>query len=464
MKRILFCASEVFPFAKTGGLADVCGTLPVALEKLGCQVSIFMPKYASIREDQFDLQPVEGGVFMATVGKNIKVYFIQHHHFYDRDGLYNDGRGEYHDNLERFQFLCWRTLEVAQKRNLAFDVIHCHDWQTALIPVYMKHLVGGDPFFQGKKTVLTIHNLAFQGNFDRSRFARTALPDHLFYGAGFEFYGKINLLKAGLLQADMLTTVSPQYAREIQAPQHGWGLDGVLRTRQDRLRGILNGLDEDVWNPATDPYLDSRYSAADLAGKMACKRQLQQLSGLPQRDDVPVFGFVGRLSQQKGIDLILQSLEALLGQDVQVVFLGIGEGRYHQGLNHFSWRYPQRMKAHLTFQEKLAHLVYAGSDFFLMPSSYEPCGLSQMISLHYGTVPIVHRTGGLADTIHPFAQGGNGFVFSDYRPAGFLGAVHEALAVYHDQPRMRDLVARAFCSTFSWDRTAREYGELYQHL
>lgn len=466
--NVAFCASEVFPFAKTGGLADVCGTLPLALEKKGLKVKIFLPLYACVRQGPWALRDLGHGVWMSGIGQAIEVYFIEHHDFFHRPGLYGENGETYDDNLERFQFFCQRTLEVLGGMSWPVDILHCHDWQTALMPVYLKEIYAGQEVYQGTKSVLTIHNLAFQGVFPSRKYAKLHLRKDLFSTDGFEFFHQINLLKAGLIFSDEITTVSPTYAREIQTKEFGCGLEGVLRARQERVVGILNGLDYETWNPKKDPFLSVRYDQKTWArGKAANKEAVQRRFDLPVSARVPLFGFVGRLSQQKGIDLILAAIDELVLLDIQVIIQGVGEEKYHALLSELAYRYPDKVKVSLVFNEAVAHQIYAGSDFFLMPSQFEPCGLSQMISLCYGTIPIVSATGGLVDTIQDARKEttkGNGFVLPAKTKKGLLEAVNRALAVYADSTRFQALVQRAFGARFSWDRSAEDYCKVYQGL
>jgi starch synthase len=460
--RVALLSAEVFPYAKTGGLGDVCGSLPLALEKLGVKTTIFLPRYRHIDPVKFHLKRLNNHVWNTTLGKDIQVYFIENEKFYDRDGLYGDTAGDYPDNLERFQYYCAKSLETLKQLNVKIDIVHCHDWQAALAAPYLKFAFNKDPFFAGTKSILTIHNLAYQGIFSKERYPKLGLEEKLFSPDGFEFYGQINLLKAGILYADVLTTVSNTYAKDIQTERLGCGLDGVLRGRKDGVVGILNGIDEDVWNPATDDYITSRYSLADISKKSVNKRELQQLSKLPVRGDVPLFGFVGRLSHQKGIDLIFDGMEELLKLDLQFVLKGVGDGKYYPLLQNLMNKYPQKFAMHMAFDEKLAHQIYAGSDIFLMPSVYEPCGLSQMISLKYGTIPLVYHTGGLIDTVQPFEDGGNGFVFKDYTVAQFIKTVKSGVDLYHNKSNFEALMRKAFQCHFSWKDSAQQYRALYE--
>lgn len=463
--KIALCAAEVVPFVKTGGLADVAGTLPLALEKLGEEVIIFLPRYKNIDTKQAALKKINDAVSTTTLGNNITVYLIENDPFYRRDGLYGDAQGDYSDNLERFQFFCWKIPEVLKQLKISVDIVHCHDWQTGLIPAYLKFAHHGKPLFQKTKSVMTIHNLAYQGVFPKVGFTKLRLDKKLFSTDGFEFYNQVNFLKGGIVFSDAVTTVSPQYAREIKTSQFGCGLEGVLRHHKGEVAGILNGLDYETWNPESDPLIAEPFSAENIQKKYANKRRLQEQSHLPAKNNVPVFGYVGRLVNQKGFDLLAEAIDELMKLDLQLVILGVGEEKYQQLLKKLAAHYPDKIACHLEFSERMAHLVYAGSDLFLMPSWYEPCGLSQMISLRYGTIPIVHKTGGLADTVMPFDSSkgqGNGFVFEDYSLKDLLTAVKTALKIYHKKDIFQALMVKGMNLRFSWDHSAREYQKVFK--
>lgn len=462
--KIVFCSAEVVPFTKTGGLADVAGSLPQALEELGHELTIIKPFYKSVKFNEVKtFSPNE--VALTKIGKNIKVYLIGNEQYFGRDGIYGDKDGDYPDNLERFSFYCHETLRLLKRLNEPIDVIHCHDWHASLIPTLLKNKYQKDPFFKRVKSVLTIHNLAYQGVFPKEQYSHLGLDRELFHIDGFEFYDQINVMKAGIIFADRVTTVSPQYAVEIQHKEYGCSLDGVLRTRPEGVSGILNGLDYDVWNPATDPWVESHYSGSDWTDKAKNKASLQKAVGLPEKPDVPVFGFVGRLCHQKGLDLLIQAIDDLMRFDVQLVLVGSGGERYHRLFEACAEKYPTKIGLSLAFGEKMARRTYAGSDFFLMPSVYEPCGLGQMIALRYGTIPIVHRTGGLADTIiqnDALRSSGNGFVFSQYTTDGLVICFEQALRAYRNQLQFKALVQRAFDCRFTWDNSALEYEKIYK--
>jgi len=466
--KIVFCSSEVFPFAKTGGLADVCGALPLALEELDHEVIIFLPKYKITDNEIYNIQKLSDRLSKSTYGQNIVAYFIENDDFFNREGLYGDSSGDYKDNLDRFNYYCQEVLRELKEINFKPDIIHCNDWQTALIPVFLKEKYGEDEFFQDVKTLFTIHNLAFQGIFSQDQFYKLGINDDLFHHEKFEFFDQINLLKAALIYSDEISTVSCQYAKEIQTKEFGCGLESVLISRFDQIDGIVNGVDYEVWNPAFDKLISRNYSG-DSFREEKCENKLvlRQEVGLPGVEDYPIFGFVGRLSHQKGIDLIIDSLEKIIELDLQVIIQGVGESCYCDRLIELSKKYPEKIALHFEFDEKTAHQIYAGCDFFLMPSRFEPCGLSQLISLKYGTIPLVYKTGGLADTIEPFnltTSTGNGFVFSRYTKTCFFHEIEKALKVFHKKSNFQQLVDNAFLCNFSWVASAKKYVEVYQKL
>lgn len=463
--NVVFCSSEIVPYAKTGGLADVCGALPVALHELGHTVKLFLPKYRCVNEKKFKLKRVDHGLFKARFHQGIDCYFIDCPPLYDRDGLYGDMNGDYVDNFERFEYFNRRVLEVLKESDEPIDIIHCHDWQTGLIPVYLKFQYQQDPFFQKIKTVFTIHNLAYQGLFPKEYFGRMDLAsEETLQRSGIYFYGKLSLLRAGIVSSDIVTTVSSQYAKEIQSVDHGCGMDDVLSARANGVQGILNGLDYSIWGPEYDGLIASRYSSVAPEGKKVNKAELQLQSGLSAKANIPVFGMVGRLSHQKGVDLLAESASVLVENDLQIVILGVGDLESEKKIADIADAYPNKVKLYLTFDEQMAHQIYAGSDFFLMPSIYEPCGLSQMISFCYGTIPIVYRTGGLADTVIDMTQNGNGFIFDNYTKEGFVEAVFRAIDLFHDPLKMDEVVAKAFDCRFDWKTSARRYEELYEEI
>jgi starch synthase len=477
--RILFAASEVAPFARTGGLGDVAGALPQALYRLGHDVRLIMPLYRVVDRERHRLSEAARGLEVrAAVGSQevdvleghlsngVPVYFVRHDPSFDRDGLYQTPSGEdYPDGAERFALFCRAALEACRTLAFRFEVLHAHDWQTALLPVYLKTVLQGDPFFRGVATVFTIHNLGYQGHFPPDILPRLGLPLELFTAARLEFYGKVNLLKGGLVFADLLTTVSRRYSQEIQTPEQGFGLDGLLRERRSELFGILNGIDPEEWNPAIDPHLAAHYTAADLSGKARCKRDLQRRLRLPVRADVPILGVISRLAGQKGLDLLRDILDTLMELDLQLVVLGSGEKALEEAFLQAASRHPSKLGVKIGFDTPLSHQIEAGADLFLMPSRYEPCGLNQMYSLTYGTIPIVCATGGLDDTVVQFdpATGrGNGFKFEEADAAAFLQAIRQALKLFPDKAQWGRLIANAMAADFTWDRSAREYEEVYR--
>ena len=436
----------------------MCGSLPIALEACGHEVMIITPRYHASSHTHIP-SPV------VRVGRNIKVHFIEHRHYFGREGLYGDVNGDYEDNLERFSYFCHQSLKILKDIRYKPDIIHCHDWHTALIPLLLKTKHQKDPFFKNVKSVLTIHNLAYQGVFSREKYHKLGVDGDLFHTQGLEFYHQINILKGGVIFSDAITTVSPGYSKEIQTVELGCAMEGVLKNRSEDIYGILNGLDYDVWNPTDDPFLVAPYSSHDSYNKARNKAMLQSDLSISVDPERPLFGFVARLCHQKGLDLIVQAIGEIIRLGGQVVLTGTGERKYHRMLEECARQHPKKVGVYLKFEERMAHQIYAGSDFFLMPSVYEPCGLGQMIALRYGSIPIAYKTGGLADTISlfdPIHQTGNGFLFTEYTKSAFIKAIAEAIRVYHDPKEMDFLLPHAMRYRFSWDKSAREYGRVYQ--
>jgi starch synthase len=493
-RKLLFVASEAVGFAKTGGLADVVGALPRALARRGYNCAIILPLYHGTRAGKVPLtrtdhtfsvpignRSVPGTLWQATLpDSNVPVYLIEQAEYFDRDdpdqgrGLYQltlpDGqKRDYPDNCERFTFFCRAVLEAVRLLNYWPDVLHANDWQTGLIPVYLREVYGQQPGYDRVRTLFTIHNIAYQGQFWHWDMLLTGLDWRLYNYQQLEAYGQLNFLKAGIVFADMISTVSPTYAREIQTPYYGGGLHGVLAERRDRLVGIVNGVDYRLWNPATDPHLAANYDADSLAEKKPlCKAALQRRYGLPEEPRTPLLGMVARLVEQKGLDLIGKVAGPLLQQDVQLAVLGDGDAVYHKMLLDLQTRSPNRVGLFFGFDEPLAHQVEAGADLYLMPSQYEPAGLNQLYSLKYGTVPVVRATGGLADTIvdctpETLAAGtATGFTFLPYTPEALLGAIQRTLKLYHGFPdQWRLLMRTGMLQDWSWDRIAVEYEKLY---
>jgi starch synthase len=482
--KILFVASEAVPFAKTGGLADVCGALPGELAALGHEVALIMPAFRQIYRTGRTIEPLgvsievpigtktlRGELLKSRLDGDVPVYFVKQDDYFDRDGLYGDANGDYKDNCERFVFFNRAVMDAIRLLDLQVDVLHAHDWMAALSVAYLANEYRAVPGYEQMASLFTIHNLAYQGTFWHWDMLLTGLDWKYFNWRQMEFYGNLNLMKTGLTFADMLNTVSPRYAEEIQSAPLGCGLEGVLQYRRNVLKGIVNGVDYAAWNPETDGHLPVRYNVHNFAeGKAACKRALQQELGLPVRPEVPLFGFIGRLADQKGFDLI----ESVVGQwsdtvDVQWAFLGTGDLKYHRLMESVHQRHPDRVAAQLTFSEALAHRIEAGADMFLMPSRYEPCGLNQLYSLKYGTVPIVRATGGLADTItdvndETLASGtATGFSFNDYTGQALSQTLHRAVATFRDKPDVwKQLVTTGMKQDWSWSRSARQYVDLYR--
>jgi starch synthase len=470
-------ASEAVPLAKTGGLADVVGALSRELVRLGHDVKLVLPRYkdfgdlvkdlTEIRTIQVPAPPVPLEVTIETGTLNgVSLLLLRYDPFFARAGLYGEAGTDYPDNLARFAFFARAALEACRTLNWKPDVLHAHDWQASLAVVYLKTLYHSDAWWASCRALFTIHNMGYQGIFPAMEFVRTRLPWSEYTPDRLEFFGQVNLLKGGIVYADLLNTVSPTYAREIQTPQFGYGLEGVLQTRKERLFGIINGIDYEHWDPATDPYLPSRYTVRDLAGKKRCKTALQREMKLAGRS-VPFIGLVSRLVAQKGIDLILDILADLLALDVQMVVLGSGDPAVEGRLTALQDRFPKTFAVRLGFNEGLAHRIEAGADMFLMPSRYEPCGLNQLYSLSYGTVPIVRKTGGLADTVAPYVPGakngkGTGFVFESPHPEVLFSTLLLALQVFRDKEEWKKIMLRGMRQDFSWRHSAQEYVKLYE--
>ena len=477
--RVVMLTPEVYPYAKTGGLADVLAALPAALARVGIHVTLCMPGFrsalraagpaaAGVRLHAPVASRMEPAEMIRVPGAAVPTVLVRADRYFDRDGVYGDTGGDYPDNAERFAFFCRAALEWLRMEPEPPDILHVHEWQSALAPAFLRATPDLYPELGRLRTVLTIHNLAYQGRFPSSDWHLLNLDPRYFVPDFLEFYGQINYLKAGMLFADAITTVSPRYAAEIETPAFGEGLDGVLRTRRGRLRGILNGIDEAAWNPATDPHLPARYDAHDLRGKAICKASLQAELGLAVRADVPLLGMVSRLAEQKGLDLLATALpEALVGSDTQLAVLGSGDEHYERLLGGLAARFDKRVALRIGFDEGLAHRIEAGADVFLMPSRFEPCGLNQLYSLRYGTVPVVHATGGLDDTVvefDPVTGVGTGFKFTSYTPEAFLQALERAIRNRRHRALWARLMANGMVQDFSWNRAAQEYRRLYAEV
>jgi len=456
--KIVMCASEVVPFAKTGGLADVAGALPLALEESGQEGIVIMPRYRAIQDTKFKISRVKEDISYSKIGKNIKVYFIENEQYFNRDNLYTDKNGDYPDNLERFSYYSRRALELLKEIKFKPDIIHVHDWQASFVPLYLKTLYANDAFYKKTKTVLTIHNIGYQGLFPKEEFPKLGLDWSLFDMEKLEFYGKVNILKGGMVFSDLINTVSPTYSKEIQSKEFAFGLEGVLAKRKKSLFGILNGLDYSIWNPETDKFIAAQFSAKNVKGKFRDKEDLQKFCNLSLSKDIPLFGIVSRLAEQKGFDILAEAIDAICNLKLQLVILGTGDLKYHTLLSDIVKKYPEVISLHLKFDDTLAHKIYAGSDIFLMPSKYEPCGLGQLISLRYGTIPLVFKTGGLADTVNK----DNGFVFDLYKSETLFKTIKEALKAFQDDKKWAGLTQKAMKCDFSWEESAKQYVRLYE--
>jgi starch synthase len=488
--NIVMAASEAVPYAKTGGLADVVGALAIELTKSGHHVTLLMPAYRSratageFRQLAMRLSiPVDGKPIDVVVEEEnvpvtgsshrLRVLFVRYDPYFDRQGLYQQDHHDYPDNLERFILFCRAVLEIVrhliETREEKIDVLHLHDWQTALCAVYLKTLPHEYKRLDRLKVLLTLHNMGYQGVFPGQQFVKMGLPLSLFSPSGLEFYGSINCLKGGIIFSDAVSTVSPTYAKEIMTAEYGCGLEGVLANRADGIKGITNGIDVAAWNPESDSYLPALYTAADLSGKQACKRVLQRELGLPNRD-VPLLAMIGRLTFQKGFDLLINIIPELMSLDTQIAVLGTGDHHLEQQFFAVKARYPDRVGLCLGFDETMAHRIEAGSDMLIMPSRYEPCGLSQLYSLRYGTVPIVRRTGGLADTVVPFrpstvkSRCATGFHFIDASSDSLLSALLLSLCVSKERQTWQSLIYAGMKADLSWNRSAKLYVELYREL
>jgi starch synthase len=483
--NILFATAEAAPFSKTGGLGDVCGALPRELAKLGHRVSIVLPAFRQAFDAGVEIEST-GVEFEIPIGQklvpgrllrsrlpdsDVDVYLVHKPEYFDRPQLYREHGEDYQDNAERFTFFCRAGLEAIPLLELDVDLVHCHDWCAGLIPAYLKTLYADRAPFDRIASMLTIHNLAYQGTFWHWDMALTGLDWKYFNWRQMEFYDRLNFLKTGIVFADALTTVSPTYAREILSSPLGCGLEGALQHRRDDLAGIINGVDYNDWNPETDARLgDARYNADNFAeGKAACKAKLQQLMGLPERPEAPLIAAVGRLADQKGFDLLLRVMRQWAGEvDAQWVILGTGEPKYHDALAALSEQFPQRIAVRLAFSNDLAHQIEAGADMFVMPSQYEPCGLNQLYSLKYGTVPVVRATGGLADTVvdasdQTLADGtATGFSFSEYTAAALSEALQRACRAFADRATWTQLIETGMRQDWSWRSSAKRYAELYR--
>jgi starch synthase len=484
--KILFATTEAVPFCKTGGLGDVCGALPLELARLGHEPVLILPAFRQAIQSG---RPIEttGTFFEVPIGRkmvagtflkshlpdsDVPVYLVQHDQYFDRPELYRANGRDYKDNCERFVFFCRAVLEAVKVLELGTEIIHCHDWPSGLIPAYLKTELCGVPPYDSAASVFTIHNLAYQGNFWHWDMELTGIDWKYFNWRQMEFFGNLSFMKTALAFADTLSTVSPRYAQEIQLPPLGSGMEGILQYRRNDLFGIMNGVDYRVWNPANDRNLNGHNYTVNtfVEGKRACKAALQQEVGLPQAADQPLIAMIGRLVDQKGFDLVANVIpQWVTASNAQWVLLGTGEPHYHQLLEDLAAKHPDKVAVRLTFSDELAHRIEAGADIFLMPSRFEPSGLNQLYSLKYGTVPVVHATGGLADTItnltdQTLAAGrANGFSFDQYTAAALSDALERACEAYTNPPIWRQLIRTGMEQDWSWARSAEQYGQLYKH-
>jgi starch synthase len=478
--NILLAASEAVPFAKSGGLADVAGALPKALRAMEHDVRVVMPRYYSVDKTRYKLKKLEGslGVPMGSMGEawaavfegvlpgsDVPVYFIEHEGFFGRSGLYDDGGEAYGDNDTRFIFFSKAVFQLAKMLRFRPDVIHANDWHTAAIPVLLNTTYAFDPDFENTGTLLTIHNLQHQGKFPEGAMDLLGIGWEHFNPDELEEYGGVNLLKGGIVHADAVNAVSRKYAREIRTPEFGWGLERLIDANAHKLYGILNGVDYDEWSPAVDSFIAQQYDTDDLSGKSVCKRDLQREFGLPERDGVPLIGLVGRLAEQKGIGLLAGAVWNLMELDIQIVLLGTGEKWAEHFFGDVASKYPDKFACHIGYRNDLAHRIEAGSDLFLMPSLFEPCGLNQIYSLRYGTLPIVRATGGLDDTIVNYQsdhRSGTGFKFDFATPEALSGTVKWAVETWYEDPEAIDQMRlNGMHQRFDWGVAARGYSDLY---
>src|SRR5882762_10301767 len=476
--HIAFAASEGVPYSKTGGLADVVGALPRALAALGHQVSVYLPRYRQTQltdpqmvvrsitvpfDDNYRFCSVLSGGYKAGV----RHYFVEYPSYFDREALYSTPAGDYPDNAERYTMFCRTVLEATKILGVP-QVFHCHDWQSALVPVLLRTVYAEDPAFREVGTVFTIHNMGYQGLFPPETLPLLMLPWDLFTMSKMEFFGQVNFLKGALTYSDYVTTVSKKYSQEIQTAEYGFGLEGVLRDRASTVSGILNGVDYDEWSPQTDKFAVAKFSPEDLSGKAKCKQDLLATFAMPNADSkLPVIGIVSRFAAQKGFDLISQIMDRLAREEMTVVALGTGDKPYEEMFVRLNKQFPNKIAVKVAYDNAIAHKIEAGADMFLMPSRYEPCGLNQIYSLKYGTVPIVRATGGLDDTIEPWdarSGKGTGFKFTEYNGEALLLTIKQALQAFRDQTSWQVLMRNGMNKDFSWNASAREYGKIYERV
>ncbi len=477
--RVLMIASEATPFAQTGGLGEVLSALPAELAQLGLHIDVLMPKYRGITPEKYNIQKTDLAFELTLNAKKVsariwrlngntscRYLFLECDEYYDREYLYGSPEKDYEDNAERFVFLTRAALEMAALGRVHYDLFHSHDWQGALTPVYLRTLYAGVPGLEQSASVMTIHNLGYQGIFWHLDMPLVGVGWEFFTPKHMEFHGRLNFLKSGIIFADEVSTVSPGYRNEILTPEFGFGLEGVLNEKREHLTGILNGVDYQIWNPATDSLITANYSPQDLSNKAACKADLQKIAGLPVRADIPVITMVSRLSNQKGIDLLQSIIPSLIKRDINLVLLGTGESRYQKSFTEIAYKYPDKVAVFMRYDYTLAHRIFAGGDMMLAPSRYEPCGINQLYALKYGSVPVVRTTGGLKDTVEEFdpqTESGTGFTFEGPEASEFESTLMKALKVYKEDPdSWKNLMLRGMNKDFSWKRSAVEYAKLYE--
>ncbi|PIU42441.1 MAG: glycogen synthase GlgA [Candidatus Omnitrophica bacterium CG07_land_8_20_14_0_80_42_15] len=477
--KIVLVSSEVAPFAKTGGLADVAGSLPLALKGLGCDIKVFLPYYRQAKKQDFGIKLFKKNI-ITKVGsedinfslyhcekENVDFYFIEKDDYYDRDFLYGTSTSDYPDNAMRFAFFASAVLSSIVAMNFKPDVIHCNDWQTALIPFDLRNRLQNVKVFKNTHTLFTIHNLAYQGLFARDVAYQLGIGDEFFTPDTLEFYGKLSFMKSGILYSDAVSTVSRGYSHEILTPEFGCGLDGLLNIRRNDLYGIVNGVNYSDWDPKIDKNIKANYDETNLGDKAKCKKDLLSLAKLKSSLEAPLLGVITRLAEQKGIDIIADSIEEIIGFGCNLVILGMGDEKYHNLLTELSKKYPKNIAVKIGFDNVLAHKIEAGCDMFLMPSRFEPCGLNQMYSLKYGTIPIVRAVGGLDDTITDYTQNkreGNGFKFNQANKDDFMNAFKRALSTYKNKKEWEKLVLKVMGLDFSWEQSAKEYTRVYKTI
>lgn len=469
--KVVFATPEMVPYAKTGGLADVCGALSKELARKGMDVFAFLPKYRAIEKNvKKTKKKIEFSIAIGSDEESVSievseslgfpVFLIDCPKYFDRDFLYGTKEGDYPDNDKRFIFYNLAVLKALKELSIKPDIIHCHDWQAGLIPGYIKRVLGDDPFYKKTKTVFTIHNLGYQGIFPKEVLNLAGFSEDEWHYERLEYWGRFSFLKAGLVYSDYITTVSPTYASEIQTPEFGLGLDGVLRSRKDSLRGILNGIDNNEWNPENDKAIFN-YSSKKIKDKALNKLSLQKKNKLAEDKEIFLIGMVTRLCDQKGFDITCSAMDEIMNMGIQFVVLGTGEEKYHTLLSQMQERYKKMIGVNIKFDDKLARMIYGGADAFLIPSMYEPCGLTQMIALRYGTIPIVRKTGGLADTIRHLE---NGFVFEEYTKEALLSAIKLAYEAFLNKKVWNKMVKDGMKEDFSWKRSVKEYLKLYKEV